>query len=157
MMAAPWAAVPLPGGRPLPSGPMLMSQRARSDSLIFWPRPGGSAASAVPAVNAIASGMRTRLLRTEITLHIDMFRLPVALDGPAHDVVHVPHREGDDRRVDLRRAALGPHLLARRLDIAGLIPGPALQHDGLAIPAPGHAKARECLRHHGSIKRRLRP
>src|SRR5262252_9322889 len=39
-IGAPCAAVPLPGGRPVPSGRMLMSHAAMSASEIFAPRPG---------------------------------------------------------------------------------------------------------------------
>src|ERR1700678_1893288 len=51
---APSAALPLPGGRLVPSGRMLMSHGARSDWVIGLPRPGPSA-SATPAPNASAT------------------------------------------------------------------------------------------------------
>src|ERR1019366_4170335 len=115
-IAPPWAGVPLPGGRPLPSGPMLMSQSARSASLTGLPSPGRSAAIAAPPTPS------TSPMTTASCLPVDMLGLPVAVDGPARDDVHVPHREGGHRNVDLGGAALGEHLLAGRLDIAGLVP-----------------------------------
>src|SRR5579862_4823016 len=144
-MAAPWAGVPLPGGRHLPSGPMLMSQSARSASLTGLPSPGWSAAIAVPAK------VRASVMTTARCLPVDMLGLPVAVDGPAGDDVHVPHREGGHRNVDLRSAALGEHLLARGLHIAGLVPGAALQHRRLAVPAPGQAEAGQGLGEHRRI------
>src|SRR5437773_2091618 len=46
-IGAPWAGVPLPGGRPVPSGMMVMSQGAMSAGLIGLPRRGLSAADAM--------------------------------------------------------------------------------------------------------------
>src|ERR1700731_3096010 len=101
-MAAPCAAVPLPGGSPLPSGPTLMSHRARSASLTGLPSPGSSAASAPPPRSVSGTARKKRLA-------IDMLRLPLAVDRPARDDVHVPHREGGHRNVDPGRAPLGEH------------------------------------------------
>src|ERR1700719_3666497 len=129
-MAAPWAGVPLPGGRPLPSGPMLKSQSARSDSLTGLPSPGRSAATA----GAAQSSASMRGMTTVKRLSVDMLALPVVVGGPARDDVHVPHREGGHRNVDLRLAALGEHLGAGRLHVARLVPRAALQHDRLAVP-----------------------
>src|ERR1700686_1608814 len=135
-IAPPWAGVPLPGGRPLPSGPMLMSQSARSASLTGLPSPGCSAAVAAAATPST----NTRLAAAR-RLPVDMLGLPFAVDGPAGDDVHVSHREGGHRNVDLGLAALGEHLAAGRLHVAGLVPGAALQHHRLAVPPPGHAEA----------------
>src|SRR5438067_7271853 len=93
-MAPPCAAVPLPGGRPLPSGPTLMSHSARSASLIGFPRPGPSAAMAAPAKSASGSANKKRL-------RVDMLSLPFAVDRPGRDHVHVPHRECSHGDVDL--------------------------------------------------------
>src|SRR5213083_1590617 len=109
-MAAPCAEVPLPGGKPAPPGPMLMSQSARSASETFWPRPGVSAASAPPATTT--SAVATASAKP---LRIDMLRLPLVVDRPTHDVVHMSHREGGHRDIDPGLAAFGPHLGARRL------------------------------------------
>src|SRR5437763_16175966 len=102
--------VPLPGGRPLPSGPMVMSQSARSASVTFWPSPGVSAAIAVAANTA-----NKNMAATAKLLHIDMLCLPLAIDRPARDVIHVSHRERGHREIDLGLAALGGHLAAGRL------------------------------------------
>src|SRR5258707_15465048 len=114
-MAAPCAGVPLPDGRPLPSGGMLMSHFARSASLTGFPSPGPAAAKAMPVTSAsgIASAKRSA---------IDMLCLPLVVDRPAGDDVHVPHRERGDGDVDLGLAALGEHLGAGRLHVAGLVP-----------------------------------
>src|SRR6266436_7026485 len=152
-MAAPCVDVPLPGGRPLPSGPMLMSHKASSASLTGLPSPGKSAATAVAAPpSASARGMTTARRST-----VDMLDLPFVIGGPARDDVHVPHREGGHRKVDFRLAALGEHLGAGRLHVAGLVPGAALQHDRLAVPAPGHAEPGERLAEHRCVERCLRP
>src|SRR5258705_11637453 len=100
---------------------MLMSQSARSASVTGLPNPGVSAA-AVPMPQA--STKATAAIRG---LRVDMLRLPFAVDRPAGDDVHVPHRECGHRHVDLGLAALGEHFGTRRLHVAGLIPGTALQ------------------------------
>ena len=41
--------------------------------------------------------------------------------------------------------------------VAGLVPGAALQHDRLAVPAPGHAEAGQRLGQHRRIERGFRP
>src|SRR5712671_2026928 len=151
-IAAPWAAVPLPGGRPLPSGPMLMSQSARSASVTFWPRPGPSAAIAVAANSAKVSEAATVK-----PLRIGMLCLPIIVDRPARDHIHVAHREGDDGKINLRCAALGQQLGARRLHVTGFIPGTALQHHRLAVPAPGCAETGQRLAEHRRVKGRRRP
>src|SRR5262245_48082327 len=127
---------------------MLMSQSARSASVTDWPRFGVSAAAPEAKANAAAT---SKLLR------IDMFHLALAVDPPAGDDVHVPHRKSRHRHIDSRLTALGGDLRTRRLCIAGLIPGTALQHDRLAVPAPRHAKAGERFAQHRLLQRRLRP
>src|SRR2546428_10674377 len=146
-MAAPCADVPLPGGRPLPSGPMLMSHRARSASLTGLPSPGRSAATAAPP------SISARGMTTARCLPVDMLELPFVIGGPAGDDVHVSHRESGHRNVDFWLAALGAHLGAGPLHVAGLVPGAALQDDRLAVPAAGHAGPGEGL---GLHRRRAR-
>src|SRR6266540_4285195 len=148
-MRAPCAGVPLPGGRPLPSGRMLMSQARISDSETGCPRPGVS-----PALGAAKPRARSR---TGNRLCIDMPDLPLAVDCPAGDAVEVLVRERRDRRDARRLAAHGHELRARRLRIAGLVPGAALQYRRTAVPAPGHAEAGEGLGEHRLLQRRLRP
>src|SRR5690242_21194282 len=63
-MRAPSAGVPLPGGRPVPSGSTLMSQAAMSAGLIAFPRFGdwAEATAAVRAsVSATANPKRLRV------------------------------------------------------------------------------------------------
>src|SRR5947209_380858 len=108
-----------------------MSHSARSASLTGLPNPGVSARAAV-AQNPSETAAASRALR------VDMLRLPVAVDGPGRNVIHVALGEGGYRKVDRRCAALGEHFRLRRLDVSGLVPGAALQHDRLAVPAPGH-------------------
>src|SRR5215471_6178942 len=149
-IAAPCCEVPLPGGNPLPSGPTLMSQSARSASVTGLPSPGSSAAIA-PAPQSASANAQVK------SLAVDMLDLPLLVDRPAGDDVHVPHREGGHRHVDLGRAALGEHLLARRLYVAGLIPSAALQHHRLTVPAPGQTEAGERLGQDRRVERSLRP
>src|SRR5215831_16332371 len=52
---------------------------------------------------------------------------------------------------------MGNDLGARRLHVAALVPGPALQHRGSAVPAPGHAEARERPWQHRLLQRRVAP
>src|SRR5215469_11678190 len=149
-IAAPCWGVPLPAGNPLPSGPTLMSHGARSASLTGLPSPGSSAASAVAPESASASAATKYLA-------VDMLHLAFLVHGPAGDHVHVAHRESGHRHVDLGGAALGEHFFARRLHVAGLVPGAALQHDRLPVPAPGQAKARQRLGQHRGVECGLRP
>src|ERR1700693_3214629 len=149
-MAAPCAGVPLPGGRPLPSGPTLMSHSVRSASLTGFPSPGASAAIAMPAHNASGAARANRL-------PVDMLDLPFAIDGPARDDVHVSHRECGHRNVHLGLAAFGEHLAAGRLHIAGLVPGAALYNHRLAVPTPRRAEPGQRLAQHRRVERRLRP
>src|SRR5260370_41875650 len=143
-MAAPCAAVPLPGGRPLPSGPMLMSHRARSASVTGLPSPGRSAATAVAAPpSASARGMTTARRST-----VDMLDLPFVIGSPARDDVHVPHRESGHRNVDFGLAALREHLGAAPLHTACPLPSPSLHHHPLPVPAPGpHAPRSPSAQH----------
>src|SRR6516225_11151494 len=142
----------MPGGNAAPSGPILMSHSARSASVTGLPSPGRSAAMAVAAPTASPKGMAiARVLR------IDMLDLPFGIDGPARDHIHMPHWEGGHRDIHLGRAALGEHLVAVRLNIAGFVPGAALQNHWLAIPTPGHAEPGQCLAQHGRIKRGFAP
>src|SRR6202790_2043317 len=91
-MGAPWAGVPPPGGKPLPSGSMLMSQTAMSASFSGLPRPDPSA-SAGPAIRQSASQRAGT-----IALCVDMLDLPRTLDPPAGDRVEVVVQHRPDRR-----------------------------------------------------------
>src|SRR5258705_9837421 len=105
---APCMGVPLPAGRPTPSGPMEMSQAAASDSEIGLPNFGMSAARAalLQSKSAAKSGS---------VLDVDMAHRSLRIDAPARDRVDVAHRETRDRRCRARRATLGDQLFARRL------------------------------------------
>src|SRR5262252_7888556 len=116
---------------------MLMSHSARSASVTGLPSPGRSAAM---AVDASPRGMTAaRVLR------IDMLDLPFGIDGPTRDHIHMSHWEYGHRDVHLGRAPLSEHLVAGRLNIAGFVPGAALQNHWLPVPAPGHAEPRPSL------------
>src|SRR5882762_5031789 len=118
-----------------------MSQAARSASDAGFPSPAVSAnAAAVPRPTASA--------RTHRTLCVNMLDLPAALDPPARDAVEVLVGESEDGWRLLGFAAQRHEFRAGRLHIAGLVPGAALQHHRLAIPAPRHAEACESLRQH---------
>ena len=53
--------------------------------------------------------------------------------------------------------AMGDELRARRLHVAAFVEGAALQAAGSAVPAPGHAEARERFGHDRILQARLRP
>src|SRR5262252_2549356 len=93
---APCAAVPLPAGRPVPSGRMLMSHAAMSASEIFAPRP-GDCAKAAPEQRRRAATRRSG---------VDMFHLPLAVHRPAREAVVVLVGESERIRRFLGLAAL---------------------------------------------------
>src|SRR5215471_1039476 len=141
--ASPCFTVPLPGGRTAPSGPMLMSQDARSSGEIGLPRLGLCWANTGDAnAKSSAGAAATKILR------IDIFHLAIAGYGPGLDHVVV---------VDAAVAAQRDELRAARLDVAGLVGRTALQHRGAAVPLPGHAEARRRLRQHRLLQRRNAP
>src|SRR4051794_6339932 len=86
-----------------------------------------------------------------------MLDLPAALDPPARDAVEVLVGESEDRWRLFGFAAQGDEPGAGRLDIAGLVPGAALQHHRLAVPAPRHTKAGERFGLHRRLQRSLAP
>src|SRR5436853_2788737 len=112
-MREPCAAVPLPGGRPEPSGMMLMSQAAISAGEIGFPRFGPWAKAALDP--------RMRVMRNA-TLRIHMFHLAGAVDAPARWAVVVLVREARHAWHRLGFAPGGDDLGAGRLHVAGLIP-----------------------------------
>src|ERR1700722_9259100 len=91
---APFAGVPLPGGRLLPSGRTAMSHCLMSVSVSGLPRP-GDCASAPPAAKASARGAAAA---AAIKLRVDMLDLPFAVDGPAGRAVVMLVVEGERRR-----------------------------------------------------------
>src|SRR5882672_11973839 len=82
-MRAPSAGVPLPGGRPVPSGRMLMSHAAISAGLIGFPRFGAWAKAALEVRASASTTMCPRSLR------VYMLDLPIAIDRPTRDGVVV--------------------------------------------------------------------
>src|ERR1700693_3906267 len=138
---APWAGVPLPEGRPVPSGRMLMSHAATSASEIRFPS-AGDCAMAAPEPKA---STRKRAANRS---GVDMFDLPFAVDAPARDAVVVLVWECQWVGRPLGLAAQGHEFGAQGLHVPGLVPGAALQDHRPAVPAPGHAKAGERLGQH---------
>src|SRR5467141_4129990 len=127
-MGAPCAGVPLPGGKPLPSGGMLMSQAAMSAVSMGLPRLGPAARQ--PKLTA-------KIDRAAVNLCVDMAHRPRAADRPAGHAVVVLARERRHRRDFHSLAAYGDDLRAGRLHVACLVPCPALQYGRAAIPVPG--------------------
>src|SRR5260370_1389448 len=136
---APWAAVPLPGGRLVPWGSTVMFQLLMSASEIGLPRPGESAARPEDAVASVSK--RAAASASRRALRVDMFDLPLAVDAPAGEAVVVVVGEAEHVRHRFGLPALGDEIRPQRLRIAGLVPGAALQDDRLAVPPPGHAEA----------------
>src|SRR6185312_3254268 len=139
-MASPSIAVPRPGGRPSPSGPMLMSHGAISAGAMGCPNCGAWARAA----DATVSMDRQPAMR----LGVDIADLPLFVDAPACDGVVV---------VDPTQAPLGRELRARRLHHAGIISGAALQHGGTAVPVPRCAEAHGRLWQDRTLQGRRRP
>src|SRR3954467_12778826 len=128
-MTAPCAGVPLPGGRPTPSGAMLTSQGARSAAVIGCPYLGASAASAALQTSASAAAKAD-------CLSIDMAHLALGIDPPARDGVAVLHRERGDIGCTPGWTALGNECFSRRLHVAGFVGRTALQDHRPAVPGP---------------------
>src|SRR5205085_7750789 len=140
--AAPFSALPPPGGKPVPSGPTLMSHPAISAAVAGRPRFGVStrAGAAQPATTSTsAAHARSR---------VDMLHLAAGGDAPGLDRVAVKDRVG---------AVLGDESLAFGLHVARVIDRPRLEHGRGAVPAPWQAKARERARPHGLSQHRRHP
>src|SRR3954453_21887318 len=116
--ASPCFGVPLPGGKPTPSGPMLMSHEAISSGVAARPRFGLSAANVTAEAMARPEAAMRRALR------IDMLHLAVVGNSPSGNGVGV---------IDGSAAARSDHLLPRRLDVTGLVGHAALQDRRPAI------------------------
>src|ERR1700738_3253699 len=150
-LPAPSLAVPLPGGRPVPSGSTSMFQAVMSASVIGWPSPGVFArGGGAPA--------RTSTQARAPALHIDMVDLPILSDAPAGDAVVVLIGKSERARHRLLGLpARGDELGAGGVHVACFVPGGALQDCGRSIPAPGHAEAREGFRQYRLLQCCLRP
>src|SRR5919108_2165612 len=102
-MGAPFSAVPLPGGRPTPSGPTLMSHPAISADVATRPRFGVSTRVAGAQPTTITASA------AHATSRVDMLHLAVRRHAPGLDDVAV-----EDRVV----AVLGDELTALGLHVA---------------------------------------
>src|SRR3989442_838008 len=123
---------------------MWRAQAASSPCVIGVPRL-RTAASAGPASN-ISS-----------TLRVNMADSSRCIDAPARDAVVVLARETRNPWHARSLAAHRDDLRARRLHVALIVPGAALQDCRAAIPLPRDAKARERLCHHGLLQCGLPP
>src|SRR4029453_6458824 len=146
-MAAPWAAVPLPGGRPVPSGWTFMSQAASPAALMGFPNLGPCADAALVSRRSISA---TRIKG----LCVDMLYLAVGVDRPTRRSVVVLRGERGYRRRLHRLSAMRDDLRPSRFCGASLIPRPALQYGRTPIPSPGHPEACKSLREHRFLQRR---
>src|SRR5438874_9518328 len=144
-IGAPCAMVPLPGGKPLPSGYTWISHAARSPCVSGCPRLGPAAIAGALATSSAAS------------LSVDMAHASIGIDRPARRAVVVLADEGGHWRDPRALAARGDNLGARRLHVARVVPGATLQHRRPAVPLPRDAKAGEALREHRLLQRRLGP
>src|SRR5215510_12047770 len=148
---APSAGVPLPGGRPVPSGKMLMSHADRSVAVMGFPSFG------VCPNAALENSVSVRKIRNVRSLSVNIPYLPAAFDRPARNGIIVLARESGHSRRPRRLAAGRDKLRAGRLHIPGLVPCAALKDHGTAIPTPRHAESSECLALDGTLKRGLSP
>src|SRR5262245_16340878 len=127
-IGAPCTAVPLPAGRPVPSGKIVMSHGARSPGVIGWPRLGfrlfwfwlSAANTPTERPSAIDAAIAA-------ILSVDMSDAPIRCDRPAGDRVYVLAREREDGRRRRGLATLGDELLARGLHVAAFVHCAALQ------------------------------
>src|SRR5437588_177090 len=115
---------------------MLMSHAARSAVLIALPSLGPSALTCIEE--------KTRSAIAAAILGVDMLHLPFAVDRPAGDAVVMLIGEGLNGRSGFQLAALRDEFGARRLRVAGLVPGAALQDRGPAVPAPRSPEPGSC-------------
>src|SRR6266550_9522332 len=150
-MGAPCAGVPLPGGRPVPSGRMLMSQAAMSAGSIGLPRFGTWARA------ALVTTANARVAANVEDLRVNIFHFSLRIDSPSRDAVVVLSRECGNGRGSFALAARGDELRARWLHVAGFVPGAALQSRRTAVPLPRQSEARKRFAQHRLLQRRLRP
>src|SRR6267142_2027068 len=139
-MASPSMAVPRPGGRPAPSGPMLMSHAAMSAGSIGCPNCGDWARAADALVSTDT--------QTAMDLDVNIASLPLLVNAPACDGVVV---------VDATQAALVGELRTRWLHHARVVGGATLQHGGTAVPLPRCAEAHRRLWQDRALQSRRRP
>src|SRR5438552_1812055 len=145
-MRAPSAGVPLPGGKPVPSGNTLMSHAASSAGVMGFPRFGAWARAASEARTTASSTTKCR------TLCIYMFHLATGIDRPGCDRVAVLAWKCGDRGNLSGLAALGDKLRSCGLHISGIVPRAALQYGGAAVPAPRNTEPGESLAVYGFLQ-----
>src|SRR5271154_4146733 len=150
-MEAPCSDVPLPAGKPAPSGSTSMSHAAKSAAVIGLPRltPCASAPPVPKVIDHRPASSRILCIR--------MSDLSLLVDGPARDGVEVMIFERQERRHRRQLTARRNKFRARRLRVAVLVPGAALQHCRTAIPLPRHAETRERHAKHGFLQRGFAP
>src|SRR5262249_30768620 len=139
-MASPSIAVPRPGGRPMPSGPMLMSHAAMSAGAIGCPNC-GAWARADDAIVSIVMQTATGL--------------SVNIASPAH-LVNTPACDGVVVVAPAQATLIG-ELRARWLHHAGIVSGATLQYGGTAIPLPSRAEAHKRFLQDRALQSRRRP
>src|SRR3954454_23958453 len=155
--------MPAPGGEPISSGWMLMSQTATSASVNGLQRPGPSASgngvpSPRPSADAAPAATQNASPTAEkIPLCVNMLNLPRAVNAPAGDGVKVVIQHRYDRRNRLQLPTFGDEFSSGRLYVAGVVPGTALQGRDPAVPTPRHAEAGEGLAEHRLRQGRLGP
>src|SRR5215471_14321348 len=144
---APLTAVPLPAGRPPPSGATLMSHAAISAEVAGRPRlgPAFSPAGIPPAVAHPAS--RTAAAAA-VRLGVDILHLAVGRHTPGLN--RVVMEDGIGPVLSDQRVALG-------LDRSRFIAGAALEDSGPSAPDPRDPKARERTRQRGRRQRGVGP
>src|SRR5690242_17605821 len=143
-MASPCFAVPLPGGRPMPSGRISMSHPAISAGLASRPMPrclnvseGVCSWLAFGAAATAPAPIATMLAPNSAPLtHLDIFDLAVLLDMPGLDAVVV---------VDRIDAAVFAKLRLARLHVAALVHGARLDEQLAAVPVELVIEARQRL------------
>src|SRR3989442_7673390 len=149
-MRAPSAGVPLPGGRPVPSGRMLMFQAAISAGVSDFPRFGVCAKASLVLRTSVSTTMYPPSLR------VYMLHLPAAPDRPTRDGIVVLARKCGDGWSPSGLAAHSHELGSRRLHVAGLVPRTTLQYSSTAVPPPRQAESRESPALHRLLQCRLR-
>src|SRR5882724_5757002 len=112
-----------------------MLQVARSAGVIGVPRLGPESA---PEAHA---GPVART--SAASLDVNMAHAPVRVDRPARRAVVVLADERGWRHDARALSAMRDDLGARRLRLAGVVPGARQQHRRSAVPLPRDAKARE--------------
>src|SRR2546423_848646 len=115
-MRAPSTGVPLPGGRPDPSGRILMSQAAISAGVTGFPRFGACAKAILALTAKVSMTANPRRLR------VYMLHLPAGLNRPTGDGVVMLAGKGGQRRNSRGLAARCHQLGSGRLRVSGLIP-----------------------------------